>query len=283
VAATLDHILPPGPESREVWLTFGLSVLIHGLLTVAVMLIPRFQIGTYIQVPVSYTVNLVSALPEGSAGAPPAAARPTVPAPTPPQVAPAPPARPAPQAAPRPTEELTLPGRQPAKPTKELEPSLRPPSATKENIRPTPLPPAPLTPAVPTAPAAPQKAPPVATATALPSVGKGGSELVGTASGAGSGGGSALSSYLALVDWKIQGNWVPVGSSGSAETVVIVRFRVLRSGQVRDIEMDSSSGNASVDTSALRAVRQSSPLPPFPNLLTEEYLDLRYRFVMERG
>jgi TonB family protein len=106
-------------------------------------------------------------------------------------------------------------------------------------------------------------------------------EVAGTPGGVGSGagGGSALASYLTLVDWKIQQNWVPVG----AETVVIVRFRVLRSGQVRDVELETGSGNASVDTSALRAVRQSIPLPPFPNLLTEPYLDLRYRFVMERG
>jgi len=25
------------------------------------------------------------------------------------------------------------------------------------------------------------------------------------------------------------------------------------------------------------------PLPPFPNLLTEPFLNLRYRFVVERG
>jgi hypothetical protein len=35
--------------------------------------------------------------------------------------------------------------------------------------------------------------------------------------------------------------------------------------------------------SAQRAIRQSAPLPPFPNLLTEPFLNLRYRFVMERG
>jgi TonB family protein len=52
---------------------------------------------------------------------------------------------------------------------------------------------------------------------------------------------------------------------------------------VRDVELDASSGNASLDASALRAVRASLPLPPFPNLLTEPFLNLRYRFVMERG
>ena len=266
VAAT-DRLLAPGPQPRELWLTFGLSVLFHGLLTLAIVLVPRFQVGTYITVPVSYTVNLVEAPPGGRG---PGGSS-----------APAPAARPAP----RPTEELTLPGRQPArKVTPEREPSLRPPSVTgRETARPTSAAPVPLAPAPPAAPA-----PPVASAGT--GVGKGGGvEVAGTASGAGSGsgpgagGGSALASYLTLVDWKIQQNWVPLGASGPAETVVVVRFRVLRSGQVRDVELETSSGNASLDTSALRAVRQSLPLPPFPNLLTDPSLDLRYRFVMERG
>ena len=280
VAAT-DRLLAPGPQPREVWLTFGLSVLFHGLLTLAIVLVPRFQVGTYITVPVSYTVNLVEAPPGGRGPGGSSAPATSVPAPAAP--APAPAARPAP----RPTEELTLPGRQPArKVTPEREPSLRPPSVTgRETARPTPPGPVPLTPA---APAMPAPAPPVASAGT--GVGKGGGvEVAGTASGAGSGsgpgagGGSALASYLTLVDWKIQQNWVPLGASGPAETVVVVRFRVLRSGQVRDLELETSSGNASLDTSALRAVRQSLPLPPFPNLLTDPSLDLRYRFVMERG
>jgi TonB family protein len=88
-----------------------------------------------------------------------------------------------------------------------------------------------------------------------------------------------LGSYLALVDLKIESNWVPLGAGG---TVPIVRFRVLRSGQVRDIEVEQSSGDTAADTAAVRAIRQSVPLPPFPNLVTESYLDLRYRFVAER-
>jgi TonB family protein len=106
-------------------------------------------------------------------------------------------------------------------------------------------------------------------------------EVAGT--GGGAGGGSTLGYYLTLVDRKIQDNWVPLGSGQARETTVVIRFRVLRSGQVRDVELETSSGNASLDATALRAVRQSLPLPPFPNLLTDPSLDLRYRFVMERG
>ncbi len=290
MVAAADRFFSPGPKPREVWLTFGLSVLVHGLLTVAVVMIPRFQMGTYIRVPVSYTVSLVSAPPGGSGGSPPAAARPAPP-PTPAQVAPVPAPRPAPQPAPVPKsapDELTLPGRRAApKRTPEREPSLRPPSVTgKETARPAPPVPTPPALAAPAAPAAPQPTAPVASAPAGAGTGKtSGVEVAGTPSGVGSGagGGSALDYYLTLVDRKIDENWVRIPVAGAPEIVVVVRFRVLRSGQVRDVELETGSGNASVDTSALRAVRQSIPLPPFPNLLTEPYLDLRYRFVMERG
>ena len=86
--------------------------------------------------------------------------------------------------------------------------------------------------------------------------------------------------YLTLVDRKIDENWDRLG--GTAGQEVVVRFRVLPSGQVRDVELEAGSGNAGLDASALRAIRNSTPLPPFPNLLTESYLNLRYRFVLER-
>jgi len=332
MVAVAGRLFLPGPALREVWLTFGLSVLFHAALTVAVVMVPQFQVGTYIKIPVSYTVSLVDAPPGGGrAGAPSAALRPAPVAAPPVPAAAARPA-PAPTSAPRPapTEELTLPSpptaRKPAPPPRE--PSVRPPSVSaKETTRPVPPTPAPMAPAAPAAPATPVAptipvpppvvvptipvpppvvvptipvpppvvvptipVPPVTSATAgagIAAAKTSGVEVAGTgtgaASGTGAGGGSAMASYLTLVDWKIQQNWVPVGAGASAETVVVIRFRVLRSGQVRDLELETSSGSAGLDASALRAVRRSQPLPPFPNLLTEPSLDLRYRFVMERG
>jgi TonB family protein len=121
----------------------------------------------------------------------------------------------------------------------------------------------------------------VATAPTATGAGKGsGVELAGGEKGDGAGG-SALGYYLSLVDNKINGNWVPVGSIRGRESVVVIRFRVLRSRTLKDVEVETSSGDAGMDNAALRAVRQSVPLPPFPNLLTEAFLDLRYRFVVE--
>jgi TonB family protein len=162
------------------------------------------------------------------------------------------------------------------------------PTARPRAVPPLPAlpPPLPNLPPAPAAPPAPQATAPSAGGVAPapgPPAGpgpgaakEGGIEIAGTGVGVS---GSALGSYLALVDWKIESHWVPLGAGS---TVPIVRFRVLRSGQVRDIEVEQSSGDGAVDSSALRAIRQSLPLPPFPNLVTESYLDLRYRFLAER-
>jgi len=288
MAAAADRLFVPGPKPQELWLTVGLSVLFHGLLSAGIILVPRFQVGTYIQVPVSYTVSLVDLPPGGRAGG----ASPTVaPAPVPPAAAP----RPAPAPPLAPTEELTLPGRQTSrKAAPQTEPSLRPPSVTgRETLRPAPSAPVAMAPVVPAVPGpSPVPAPGPKSAQVSPAASRGagagtgaakasGVEVAGTGTVAGAGE-ADLASYLTRVDWKIQQNWVPVGAAAAPETVVVVRFRVLRSGQVRDIGLETGSGIASLDNSALRAVRQSLPLPPFPNLLTEPSLDLRYRFVMER-
>jgi len=284
MAASADQLLAGGPRRKELYLDVALSILLHGLLVTLIFLTPRFQIGRYITVPVSYQVDLVSAMPGSKSGA--ASAQASAPAPASPAASAVRPA-PAPRTSSRPSEELTLPGRQPARKAPEtVEPSLRPPSATgRETPRPTPGDLRPQAPSAATAPASPSPsvaaAGPATTATVPPGKGSG-IELAGGEQGEGSGG-SALGYYLSLVDYKISTNWVPPGTGGGRDNVVVIRFRVFPSGTVRDVDLETSSGDAGLDASAMRAIRQSLPLPPFPNLLTEKSLNLRYRFVMERG
>jgi protein TonB len=278
MAASADQLLAGGPRRKDLYLNVGLSILLHGLLVTLIFLTPRFQIGRYITVPVTYQVDLVSTTPGSRSGAASASASAPVSAsPAAPAVRPAP----APRTSSPPSEELTLPGRQPArKAPATVEPSLRPPSvAGRETSRPAPAPPVPMTPQAP-AVASGGTTSSAATASAGAGSAKGTGVEVAGPEGSGAGG-TTLDYYLTLVDNKIRSNWVAVG--GRPEDVVVVRFRVLRSGQVRDIEPETSSGDASLDTSALRAIRQSLPLPPFPNLLTEPFLDLRYRFVLVRN
>ena len=274
MAASADQLLAGGPRRTELWLDVALSILLHGLLVTLIFLTPRFQIGRYITVPVSYQVDLVSAMPGSKSGAASASASAS-------SVAPAVRPAPAPRTSSRASEELTLPGRQPARKAPAIvEPSLRPPSVTgRETSRPVVASPVPMTPQTPTV-ASGGTASSAATASTGAGPAKGTGVEVAGPEGSGAGG-TTLDYYLTLVDNKIRNNWVAVG--GRPEDVVVVRFRVLRSGQVRDIELDAPSGDASLDTSALRAIRQSLPLPPFPNLLTEPSLDLRYRFVLVRN
>jgi len=276
MAASADLVMTGGPRRTELWLDAALSILLHALLVTLIFLTPHFQIGKYITVPVSYQVDLVSATP-GSKGGAALASSPASALPAAPAVRPAP----APRTSSRPSEELTLPGRQPARRAPAtVEPSLRPPSATgPEPSRPVATSPVPITSRAPTVASGG-----TARSTTTASTGAGSAKGTGVevAGPEGSGaGGTPLDNYLTLVDIKIQNNWVAVG--GRPEDVVVVRFRVLQSGQVRDIALETPSGDASLDTSALRAIRQSLPLPPFPNLLTEPFLDLRYRFVLVRN
>ncbi len=288
MAVTANGLWVPRLNPREVSLTFACSLLLHGVLTAAALWLPGVFFAPHvIRVPPSYTVSLVSSLP--GAGSRPAPAPPQRPAPPPAAQKPAPPpvpsappavARPAPAPArpPAPADDLALPGRQAARksapaPEAALRPPVPPPvpPASKAVVAP-PVPPPSSAPPAPTVASVP---PPATTADKVS-----GPELAGSSAGSAAGEGSTLSYYLTLVDRKIQENWNPVATAPLADMVVVVRFRVLRSGQVRDLELESGAGLRSLDEAALRAVRQSLPLPPFPNLLAEPYLDLRYRFVM---
>jgi TonB family protein len=96
---------------------------------------------------------------------------------------------------------------------------------------------------------------------------------------------SARGYYLGQIDDKIATNWFPNVPKGATDKdkKVVIRFRVMRSGEVRDIRVETSSGDADLDILAFAAIRKSAPFPPFPNLLTEPHLDLTYSFVVERG
>ena len=91
----------------------------------------------------------------------------------------------------------------------------------------------------------------------------------------------ALAYYIVLIQDKIEGNWTPPKMGQGTMASVILSLRILRSGQLRDLAVDSPSGDRHLDDSALRAVRLSTPLPPLPPLYKAETLFLRIRFNFE--
>ncbi|MFQ6069029.1 MAG: energy transducer TonB [Candidatus Aminicenantales bacterium] len=86
--------------------------------------------------------------------------------------------------------------------------------------------------------------------------------------------------YLQAIMDRVSSNWftslVEPGISGTFKAVVY--FKITRNGQVMDLRIDRSSGIRSLDLSALRAIRSSSPFPPLPEDYGDEYLVIRLIF-----
>lgn len=247
--------------SREQSLNLTLSLLLHGVVLAAAMGAPTWGTGPMRQLPVIYNVDLVT-LPRQAAPAPPAAreARPA-PAPAAPRAVAPPPPPPAPE------EELTLPGR--SRPRRDAPP----PTVAAQPPPPRPVPPAAPVPApqavVPTpfaAPAAPAGAAPAAAAN--------GTDVEATAGSQD----PAAATYTAIISERVRALWEPPGQGR-----VVVNARILRSRYVRDVIVVRASGNPLFDMSAVRAIQEAVPYPPFPPLMREEYVDIAFTFTGKEG
>ena len=87
--------------------------------------------------------------------------------------------------------------------------------------------------------------------------------------------------YLALVQTRIDENWVaPPVKAHEKNLQVVLKFRILRSGKVIDLDIAEGSGNSYYDSAALRAVQRANPLPPFPADIHKFSFDVRYNFVL---
>jgi len=96
------------------------------------------------------------------------------------------------------------------------------------------------------------------------------------------GGGSAFDQdfeyayYVQQMLARISANWQRVPVRG--ETVVIVRFTILKNGSVQDVEVEQSSGLAMLDRAAMRAVFLADPMPPLPNTYPRDRVGVHLRF-----
>ncbi len=89
--------------------------------------------------------------------------------------------------------------------------------------------------------------------------------------------------YVEAVRNRISSNWLQstVDPSLRFAPRAVVTFQVLRDGNIANVQLLRSSGNASVDNSAVRAILSSSPLPRLPseyagaNVSVEFWFDFR--------
>jgi TonB family protein len=104
----------------------------------------------------------------------------------------------------------------------------------------------------------------------------------GLASGGGPGSGSSLDvenfccpEYIALMVDRMRANW---NQNQDGTGHVLVHFTIYRDGSVRNVSLEKSSGSASLDVAAQRAVLITTTLPPLPDAFPNPTLGVRLDF-----
>ena len=80
--------------------------------------------------------------------------------------------------------------------------------------------------------------------------------------------------YLDNMTRRIGANWL----RPSGDATVVIHFTIERDGTIRDASVATSGGSGIADRAALRAVLESSPLPPLPFGYNGTYLGVRLTF-----
>jgi len=88
--------------------------------------------------------------------------------------------------------------------------------------------------------------------------------------------------YIDIIKNRVSSRWITgtLEYNLKKEYSVIVSFQILRTGIIRNINIEKSSGIDSLDTSAIRAVKNSR-FPPLPQGYEDNYLSVLVQFVLE--
>jgi periplasmic protein TonB len=118
-------------------------------------------------------------------------------------------------------------------------------------------------------------------------MGSGGGATTGGLGFGGPGGGdfgSRFSWYVDAVRTRVSSNWLQstVDPNLRFAPRAVVSFDVLRNGAVANVQVLQSSGNASVDNSAVRAIVGSSPLNPLPGEYSGNKVSVEFWFDFRR-
>lgn len=91
-------------------------------------------------------------------------------------------------------------------------------------------------------------------------------------------------SYVDAVRNRISSNWLQSTVDPSVRWAPRAQFtfQVLRDGTVANVQMTQSSGNRSVDNSALRAILSSSPVSPLPSNYSGSSVSVEFYFDFRR-
>jgi hypothetical protein len=93
--------------------------------------------------------------------------------------------------------------------------------------------------------------------------------------------GFPLGEYASLIKERVTGNWyIPSNLHNSDEYTTIV-FYIDRNGQHFGTRIVDSSGNNSLNITALNAIINSNPFPPLPSGFPGDHIGVKYTFIPE--
>ena len=100
----------------------------------------------------------------------------------------------------------------------------------------------------------------------------------GQSEGTGRQGYKPIDLYHLVIGSAIEQNWVfnDVLARMDQNLEVRILIKILKSGQIRDIIMETRSGNRYLDESARKAVQKSNPLPPLPQGMHSYDIGLKF-------
>ena len=89
-----------------------------------------------------------------------------------------------------------------------------------------------------------------------------------------------LRAYYDSIWRRIKEKWILPGSlmEGSEDWETVIVIKVRRDGGILESWFEKKSGSSMYDESAMRAIKKANPLPPFPQELDEDFLEIGVRF-----
>ena len=87
--------------------------------------------------------------------------------------------------------------------------------------------------------------------------------------------------YWATIEEQINDSWAPPPVSMRGDKLeTVVKFKVDRSGAVSGVEIERPSGNKVYDSAAIRAVQVARRFEPFPEEITDTYVNAHFTFIV---
>lgn len=91
--------------------------------------------------------------------------------------------------------------------------------------------------------------------------------------------GNRLGWYAQLIRDRLAQNWQTNGLDARSQTApATISFHIMRDGSIRNPQVVQSSGNPTIDNTALRAVYAANPLTPLPPQITENDILAEFTF-----